>query len=143
MGRLLRVDDKWSGPVSRILSLSDHLSGTAVTDGLSRAYPSDDRAGLDRSYSLLLRVGFAKPPRHRGAGALLPHRFSFSLDLYRPRERPGGIGGVFFSVALSVASRRQAVSLHPALWSPDFPHACAQVRTRAAARPTPVRILAG
>jgi hypothetical protein len=30
------------------------------------------------------------------------------------------IGGMF-SVALSVASRRPAVSRHPALWSPDFP----------------------
>jgi hypothetical protein len=54
---------------------NDHLSGTAVTDG---------RAGLDRSYSPLLRVGFAKPPRHRDAGALLPHRFSLSPDLHRP-----------------------------------------------------------
>lgn len=26
-----------------------------------------------------------------------------------------------FSVALSIASRRPAVSRHPALWSPDFP----------------------
>jgi len=30
------------------------------------------------------------------------------------------IGGLF-SVALSIASRRPAVSRHPALWSPDFP----------------------
>ena len=56
----------------------DHLSRTAVADGLKRAYPSDGRASLNRSYLPLLRVGFAKPPRCRGAGALLPHRFSFS-----------------------------------------------------------------
>lgn len=56
----------------------DHLSGTGIAPGLMRAYPSDDRAGLDRSYSPLLRVGFAKPPCHHDAGALLPHRFSFS-----------------------------------------------------------------
>jgi len=43
----------------------DHLSGTAVADGLERAYPSDGRASRDRSYSPLLRVGFAKPPRCR------------------------------------------------------------------------------
>ena len=38
--------------------------------------------------------------------------------------------GVFFSVALSVGSPRPAVSWHPALWSPDFPHrmqACSAV----------------
>ena len=33
--------------------------------------------------------------------------------------------GVFFSAALSVGLPRLAVSQHPALWSPDFPHACA------------------
>ena len=113
--------------------VDDHLSGTTVADGLKRAYPSDGRAGLSRSYSPLLRVGFAKPPRRRDAGALLPHRFSFS-----PVRRSGG--GVFFSVALSVGSRRPAVSWHPALWSPDFPHAPA--RGRAAVRPTPPPILA-
>jgi len=73
--------------------LSDHLSGTAVADGLSRAYPSDDRAGLDRSYSLLLQVGFAKPPCRHGAGALLPHRFSFSPDLYRRPEGYRAVSG--------------------------------------------------
>ena len=33
-----------------------------------------------------------------------------------------GLRGVFFSVALSVASPRPAVSRYSALWSPDFPH---------------------
>jgi hypothetical protein len=56
----------------------DHLSGITVADDLARAYPSVDRADLSRSYLLLLRMGFAKPPRCRDAGALLPHRFSFS-----------------------------------------------------------------
>ena len=58
--------------------VDDHLSRTGVTTGLKRVYPSVDRAGLDRSYLPLLRMGFAKPPRRRDAGALLPHRFSFS-----------------------------------------------------------------
>ena len=58
--------------------VDDHLSGTVVADGLTRAYPSAGRASLNRSYLPLLRVGFAKPPRYRDAGALLPHRFSFS-----------------------------------------------------------------
>ena len=104
---------EWAGKRGSVAD--DHLSGTTVADGLKRAYPSVGRADLSRSYLLLLRVGFAKPPRCRDAGALLPHRFSFS-----PADRGGG---VFFSVALSVGSRRPAVSWHPALWSPDFPHA--------------------
>ena len=57
---------------------NDHLSRTAVADGLKRAYPSDGRASRDRSYLPLLQVGFAKPSSRLGAGALLPHRFSFS-----------------------------------------------------------------
>jgi len=72
-----------SGSVSGVLSLDDHLSGTTVADGLKRAYPSVGRASLSRSYLPLLRVGFAKPPCCHDAGALLPHRFSFS-----PAELP-------------------------------------------------------
>ena len=78
--------------------------------------PNARRATVWRSYLRLLQMGFAKPRRCRRAGALLPHRFSFS-----PVPRRGG--GVFFSVALSVGSPRPAVSWHLALWSPDFPHA--------------------
>lgn len=63
----------------------DHLSGITVADDLARAYPSVGRADLSRSYLLLLRMGFAKPPRCRDAGALLPHRFSFS-----PAGEPAG-----------------------------------------------------
>ena len=66
-----------------------------------------------RSYLHLLQMGFTKPRRCRRAGALLPHRFSFS---------PARGGGVFFSVALSVGSPRPAVSWHLAPGSPDFPH---------------------
>ena len=40
--------------------------------------------------------------------------------------------GVFFSAALSVGSPRQAVSLPPALWSPDFPHGTCVPRGRLA-----------
>lgn len=67
-------------------------------------------------------MGFAKPRRCRRAGALLPHRFSFS-PVSRMRLAPHVPSrGVFFSVALSVGSPRPAVSWHLALWSPDFPH---------------------
>jgi len=60
----------------------------------------------------LHRVGFAWPPRHRGAGALLPHHF----NLARPRLqlRATGVGGVF-SVALSRGFPRVGVTDHPAL----------------------------
>jgi len=55
------------------------------------------------------------------AGALLPHRFTLTCDRCR------SIGGLL-SVALSVASRRLAVSQHPALWSPDLPRPSAPSR---------------
>jgi len=92
--------------------VDDHLSWTPVARRLQRATRTHGRAAVKRSYLRLLRMGFAKPRRCRRAGALLPHRFSFS-----PACR-----GVFFSVALSVGSPRPAVSWHPALGSPDFPH---------------------
>ena len=40
--------------------------------------PNVRRATVSRSYLRLLRMGFSKPRRYRRAGALLPHRFSFS-----------------------------------------------------------------
>ena len=72
-------------------------------------------------------MGFTKPPRRRGAGGLLHHRFSFSL--YACAQV-----GVFFSAALSVGSPRLAVNQHAALWSPDFPHESAK-RPRATVWP--------
>lgn len=89
-------------------------------------YPSADRANPQHSYLRLLQMGLAKPLHCWGAGSLLHYRFSFSLTAY-------AAAGVFFSAALSVGSGfgnnscqipsfRLAVSQHPALWSPDFPH---------------------
>ena len=52
--------------------------------------------------------------RYRGRGELLPRRFTLTCA---PCDAIGGL----FSVALSVALRRPAVSWHPALRSPDFP----------------------
>ena len=71
--------------------------------------------------------GWGLPTPDVAAGAVRSYRtFSPLPDPVR-RVRPRGrtvrqraIGGVL-SVALSVASRRPAVSRHPALWSPDFP----------------------
>lgn len=95
--------------------VGNHLSRPCVTARLKRATRTHGRAAVERSYLRLLQMGFAKPRRYRRAGALLPHRFSFSLAQGE---------GVFFSVALSVGSPRPAVSWHLALWSPDFPHVC-------------------
>src|SRR5690606_2570599 len=50
-------------------------------------------------------------PVTRGAGGLLPHRFTLT----------GRTAGGLFSVALSRGSPRVAVSNHPALRSPDVP----------------------
>ena len=72
----MRLQVEWACKPDSVVD--DHLSGTVVADGLTRAYPSAGRASLNRSYWLLLRVGFAKPPSRPDAGALLPHRFSFS-----------------------------------------------------------------
>lgn len=60
-------------------------------------------------------------PVTRGAGGLLPHRFTLTV--------PVGVGGLF-SVALSRGSPRVAVNNHPALWSPDVPRRRAEARRR-------------
>ena len=60
-------------------------------------------------------MGFTKPCCCQHAGSLLHYRFSFSLYANAQVR-------VFFSAALSVGSPRLAVSQHPALWRPDFPH---------------------
>ena len=96
--------------------VGDHLSCLHVTVQFHARYPNAGRAGPWRSYLRLLRMGFTKPPCCHDAGGLLHHRFSFSLT------RTWRAAGVFFSAALSVESPRLAVSQHPALWSPDFPH---------------------
>ncbi len=61
----------------------------------------------------LLRVGFTMPRPSPVARCALTAPF-------HPCLSPRAIGGLL-SVALSVASRRPAVSRHPALWSSDFP----------------------
>ena len=75
------------------------------------------------------------PSRHVAMTLVRSYR---TVSAFLPPSHPGG--RVFFSVALSVGSRRPAVSWHPALWSPDFPHA--PIRDRAAVWPTPWPILA-
>jgi hypothetical protein len=71
----------------------------------------------------LLRVGFALPP------TLPPGRCALTATVSPLPVPPAGAIGGLFSVALSVALRRPAVSRHPALWSSDFPR---RGRSRAA-----------
>jgi len=107
-------------------------------------YPGTARAALSPPYLVLLRMGFAVPlllpearwaltrrscdrPRPCGTRTVSPSPdpTPFSLQerdfaALRPQSRASAIGSLF-SVALSIASRRPAVSRHPALRSPDFP----------------------
>jgi len=75
-------------------------------------------------YSVLLRVGFARPAGLPAAGELLPHHFT----LARLSER-------YVSVALSVGLPLLGVTQHPARRSPDFPP-CVRDTERPPALPT-------
>ena len=70
--------EKASESISRVLSLDDHLSRTCVAARLKHATRTHGRAAVSRSYLRLLQMGFSKPRCCQRAGALLPHRFSFS-----------------------------------------------------------------
>lgn len=50
-----------------------------------------------------------------------PHLLTQERDFAALRRQGRGGHRRYLSVALSVASRRPAVSRHPALWGPDFP----------------------
>ena len=67
-----------SESISRVLSLDDHLSRTRVTARLKHATRMHGRAAVWHSYLRLLQMGFSKPRCCQRAGALVPHRFSFS-----------------------------------------------------------------
>ena len=104
--------------------VDSHSSGIRVTTYLKQ--PTREQRG-PRQCSPIWSCSEWGLPCHccyQQRGALLPHHFTLTSSA-------GGI----FSVALSVGSRRPAVSRHPALRSPDFPHA----RGRAAVRSTPGR----
>ena len=112
-----------SGPVSRVLSsgvcqTDGHLSGTSVTRYLVQPTRASKRGGSPlRSYSALLRMGFAVPPPSPGTRWALTPPFHPC-----PQPRRARPAGGLFSVALSVGLPRLGVTQHPALWSSDFPH---------------------
>ena len=67
--------------ISRVLSHlrgDDYLSSQPIARLLKRRNPEGQRATSTLPYSVLLRMGFTKPAGLPTAGALLPHRFSFS-----------------------------------------------------------------
>ena len=95
----------------RLLDVSSSLPGTLNAE---RSW----RGPRLVPYLALLRVGFAVP-RLLPARAVVSYTTVSPLPV-RPTKTVGAIGGLF-SVALSIALRRPAVSRHPALWSSDFP----------------------
>jgi hypothetical protein len=104
-----------SRPISGVLSAGPFRgSGRVVIPLCSQPGSVHGRAAL--SLLDLAPGGVCRAaPVTRGAGALLPHRFTLT-------DRVAPAGGLF-SVALSCGSPRLAVNQHPALWSPDFPQA--------------------
>ena len=117
---------RWSrsGPVSRVLSRAAIYLDCPSPNSSSRqpgCTPGQRIAPL-----------FALAPDGVCQAAALPRRWcalTAPFQLFSLGSQ-GAQAGVSFSVALSVGSPRPAVSWHPALWSPDFPH-----RGHAAARP--------
>jgi hypothetical protein len=120
------MDEKvWSGPVSRILFPvrdEDHSSATrvaAVVKQPTRKLITETGGSMTSLFGLAPQ-GVCRAAHTRvGRGALLPHRFTLtsSSEHLAMSEAIGGL----FSVALSVASPRLAVSQPAARESSDFP----------------------
>ena len=101
--------------ISRVLFSSqscDHLSRITVTSNLQHPTRSPDGPPVHDPIWTCSRWGLPCQVCHQPRGELLPPRFTLACA-----EAIGGL----FSVALSVGSRRLAVSQHPALCCPDFP----------------------
>ena len=104
-----------SGPMSRV------LSWTIIYLGPTSPLASSAQPERGAGHTMALLFAFA--PEGACQATPLPGCWwsltpPFQLFSHPPRRA----AGVFFSAALSVGSPRQAVSLLPALWSPDFPH---------------------
>ncbi len=85
-----------------------------------------DLAGPGRRSCLALpRVGFARPPRRRGAGALLPHHFTFACA----RSEEGAIGRMFLW-HFPAGFPGWALPTTLALRCPDFPRGVTSPRSR-------------
>ncbi|GEM_PF-2007052 len=138
-------------PVSRSetrrVKSGDHLSGRPVTKPLKRPTHSSNETGrLSLPIGACWRWGLPCRRSHPQRGALLPHLFTLTLDMRRTlrvsgsrrQAKPGPhVKGGMFSVALSLGSRRVAVSNHRALPSSDFPPDRRGNVDRATASPAP------
>ena len=122
-----------SRPVSRVLSLDSHSSRPIVAKRLKQ--PTRMLGEQRRCILFGLAADGVWPATdcYQPHGALLPHHFTLTCAVL---PRPSA---VMLSVPLSVASRRPAVSRHPALCSPDFPP---RVATRRLSVPPAARIIA-
>jgi len=102
---------------------ADHLSRTSIARRLQqptrdfRRYAYMARAAPRPLFGLAPSGVYRAAAVASGRGGLLHHRFTLACA---PPENWRAIGGLF-SVALSIALRRPAVSRHSALWSSDFP----------------------
>jgi hypothetical protein len=111
----------WSGSVSRILFLlrgENHSSATrvaAVVEQPTRKLSTETGGSTASLFGLAPQGVCRAVAAHAGRGALLPHRFTLTSRILR--SEAGGL----FSVALSVASPRLAVSQPAARRSSDFP----------------------
>jgi len=100
--------------------VSNHLSLETEVPRDRRGGPAAylDLAGQGRRSCLALhRAGFAWPPRHRGAGALLPHHFTFACT----RLTCGRAIGRVFLWHFPAGFPGWALPTALALWCPDFP----------------------
>ncbi len=95
--------------------------GAVIPLGLTSPSGSSSQPGSGASHAIASLFGLAPDGVYRAGPVTRPAVGSYPTVSPLPDpERIRAIGGLF-SVALSVASRRPAVSRHPALWSPDFP----------------------
>ena len=115
--------------------MSRVLSWTIIY--LRASLPTPSSAQPERGAGHTMALLFAFAPEGACQAAVLPRRW-WSLtppfQLFPAANRPQV--GVFFSAALSVGLPRLAVSQHPALWSPDFPHGLRQAAGPAIVWPT-------
>ncbi len=115
-----------SGPVSRVLSSlrrGSHSSGACLTACLKRPTRARTRARSCGQKPRARLFGLAPDGVYPATSVTRRAVRSYRTLSPLPVLLSEAIGGLL-SVALSVASRRPAVSWHPALWCPDFPLTC-------------------
>ena len=101
--------------------MSRVLSRTTIY--LRPTLPLASSAQPERGAGNTMALLFAFAPDGACQAAVLPRRWwSLTPPFQLFSQRLAAPAGVFFSAALSVGLPRLAVSQHPALWSPDFPH---------------------